>query len=173
MGGVERESGSSRVRPWEGGKWVLIRRRGRRGRGPVRDAARRPCSSVASLTSTWGRPGSDEVAILAENSGCSISGEVRQAVEAFERCLVLRRKTRNKIGLAEALNKLGLTYCDIGWVYAGWSWVCCVASGFVRWCGSVGIQFLKRQGAGKQASWCWQRGNWEGSRFRLGTRSHV
>ena len=101
------------------------------------------------------------------------AGEVRQAVEAFERCLVLRRKTRNKIGLAEALNKLGLTYCDIGWVYAGWSWVCCVASGFVRWCGSVGIQFLKRQGAGKQASWCWQRGNWEGSHFRLGTRSHV
>jgi tetratricopeptide (TPR) repeat protein len=29
--------------------------------------------------------------------------------------LVLRRKTRNKIGLAEALNKLGLTYCDIGY----------------------------------------------------------
>ena len=101
------------------------------------------------------------------------AGEVRQAVEAFERCLVLRRKTRNKIGLAEALNKLGLTYCDIGWVYAGWSWVCCFASGFVRWCGSVGIRFLKRQGAGKQASWCWQRGNWEGSHFRLGTRSHV
>jgi tetratricopeptide (TPR) repeat protein len=40
---------------------------------------------------------------------------VRQAVEAFEQCLVLRRKTRNKIGLAEALNKLGLTYCDIGY----------------------------------------------------------
>jgi len=28
---------------------------------------------------------------------------------------VLRRKTRDKIGLAEALNKLGLTYCDIGY----------------------------------------------------------
>ena len=34
------------------------------------------------------------------------AGEVRQAVEAFEQCLVLRRKTRDKIGLAEALNKL-------------------------------------------------------------------
>lgn len=43
------------------------------------------------------------------------AGEVRQAVEAFEQCLVLRRKTRDKIGLAEALNKLGLTYCDIGY----------------------------------------------------------
>ncbi len=41
--------------------------------------------------------------------------QVRQAVEAFEQCLVLRRKARDKIGLAEALNKLGLTYCDIGY----------------------------------------------------------
>ena len=42
-------------------------------------------------------------------------GELRLAVEALEACLVLRRRVRDKVGLAEALYKLGVCFLEIGY----------------------------------------------------------
>ena len=42
-------------------------------------------------------------------------GELRLAVESLEACLVVRRRARDKVGLAEALYKLGVCFVEIGY----------------------------------------------------------
>ena len=67
---------------------------------------------MLAATGAWGRQGALSYSLASVYLSL---GELRLAVESLEACLVLRRRARDKVGLAEALYKLGVCFVEIGY----------------------------------------------------------